>query len=242
MDIGSNGDIYLQHFDYSSKGVLSYLRTNNKAIDVTLSNWIYRTSDKLIFKFKNAGSHSNDWGRFINTADTNILAINYNLWSGRKAINFRRNGTYSGDNAYLFDSPSNTTKYYQVTLEAGGVEMLSGSERDVYTFTEFASAFGSVSDTDTTNPILFSPSGTNAVNVDFHELAVYRNGVLIHDYLPISSGIKDVIDNTVFTVTDSDVTYGSALTNDKIFNAYCKVNGAWQPLYETDIDDVNTGG
>lgn len=37
--------------------------------------------------------------------------------------------------------------------------------------------------------------------------------------------------------TVTDLTFGG----DYIFNAYCKVNGVWQDLIGTDIDDVNTG-
>lgn len=190
---------------------VGYIRTNNVAIGITLSNWLYRASDKLEFEYKNVGSHGNLWGIFLYTvANTNALQMQYNMWSGRTCMNVRHNGTWSGDGNYSFDGPNNLTKYYKVTLDGSAFSIMSGSERGTYNTTEVSTTIGTTSDTDTVNPVLFPTSSNNTLNVEFYGLRVYRSGTLIHNYQPTEGGVYDAVDGTTHLATASGGTYGGS--------------------------------
>lgn len=239
--LGSDGDIYLLH-KKTKDAVLSYLRTNNINLNVSLSNWTYRTSDKIVLKYKNVGAHGGLWGQFLNVANYQQLLLQYNLYNGRQCMNLYHGGAYSGDGAYWFAGPSDTTKYFAVILDGSDFSIRSGAGRDNYTAIEVSASLGTESDTDVSSPV-FNAEGTNTLNIEFHELEVYRDGVLIHDYLPIQGGIVDVVDDVGFPIMSQSVTYGTSYTMAKtVYGAYCKVNGSWQALEGTDVDDVNTGG
>ena len=231
-NLGNDGSIYIQHNGiYDVAGILSYLQTHNNMLDLTLSNWLYRASDKIILDYKNVGQHSNNWGTFIALPDINKLDIHYNLYSGRNAMNVRHNGAYSGDNYYVFDSPTNVEKYYSIVLDGAKFDIMSALSRESQKTAEISAAIGTENDTDIGNPILFPALNSSALNN------------LIHYYVPIQNGIYDIIDQTTFEISNANITYGSAISglseSGIITNVYCKKSGAWQELIGSYIGDVN---
>lgn len=245
-NLGNDGSIYIQHNEietYNVAGILSYLRTNNNTLDLILSNWLYRASDKFVLDYKNVGPHSNNWGTFIALPDTGKLDIHYNAYGYRSVINVKHNGTYSGDNNYAFDSITNVEKCYSIVLDGSNFSIMSALNRRDQKSTEISATIGTDDDTDIGNPILFPALNSSALNIEFHGLKVYRNGDLIHHYLPIQNGIIDIIDQTTFEISNANITYGSEISGPYesgiIINAYYKKSGAWQELIGTSIGDVN---
>ena len=244
-DLGNDGGIYIRHIETDVTGILSYLRTNNNTLDLTLSNWLYRASDKIVLDYKNVGQHSNNWGTFIALQDTNKLDIHYNLWSGRNAMNVRHNGAYSGDYSYVFDSPTDVEKYYSIILDGSDFSIMSSLSRESQKNVEVNASLGTTDGTDIGNPILFPALNSSALNIEFHDLKVYRNSSLIHYYVPIQNGITDIIDQTTFEISNANITYGSAVSgfsfseSGKITGVYCKKSGVWQDLIGSYIGDVS---
>ena len=240
---GENGAIYLEYLNAAS-GILSYVRTNNTVFDLVLSNWTYRTSDKVVFRFKNVGSHNDNWGVFLGVtpySSTGALWMQYNLYSGRTALNIAHGGSWSGDGNYSFTGPSNTSLYYEIIINGSNIEIKSGAARGKYNDTQVSTSLGSASDVDTSSPTLFPTNGSSKLNVEFHELMVYRGENLIHHYCPIQGGIKDLVDSTTYTISSAGATYGSAL-EPLITEAHLKKSNAWQNLIGSNINDVNVGG
>ena len=245
---GNNGDIYLQtYIDEIPSSVVEWLKTNNVPLDVELTNWTYRTSDKIVLHYKNNGSHSGNWGAFIwakvGSSPSNLY-FGHNFYSGRRCMNVYHGGGYSGDGAYTFDSPTDTTKFYELVSDGSNIQINSGTTRGAYTVKQVSASLGTESDTDTVCPVLFPTSGANYVNVEFHDLIVFRDGEKIHHYFPINGGIIDIVDNTTFTISSQSVTYGDALDPSElslITDSFLKKSNAWQALIGSNISDVNTG-
>lgn len=217
---------------------VGYIRTNNVALNITLSNWLYRTSDKFVLEYKNYGAHQATtygvFGRFLETSsgDSAQLALQYNTYSGRKCMNIAHAGSWAGDGNYTFDAPDNLVKYYEVTGDGNSFVMKSGSSRGTYTTTEFSQTVGSTSDTDTTNVTLFPSNSGNVLNIEFYGLRVYRGGTLIHNYQPTEGGVYDAVDGTTYLATASGGTYGGG--------SYALVSQTSKSITANDTYDTTT--
>lgn len=230
--LGEDGNIYFVYMPAQT------LKTNGHALDLILTNYIYRTSDKLVYRFKNSSIQTSSWP-YLFTVDAitnNIASVGYNLFNARKAINVRHGGAFSGDGNYPTDAVIDLTSYFEITLDGSNVAMKSGPTFGAYDTSEFTATLGTSDDTDTTNVTLLPSNSNNPQYFDFHELLVYRNDVLIHDYKPITGAIKDFIDNTTFNISTSGVIIQDA---GEITNAYFKKNGIWQLLIGSNINDFN---
>lgn len=230
--VGENGNIYLL---YNPTGVL---RTNGIAIDLVLTNYIYRTSDKLVYRYKNSHEQNYTWPALftVGTIGQAIASVQYNRFNGRKAINVRHGGGYSGDDNYPTNAVDDLVNCFEITFDGSDVSMKSGAAFGTYDTSIFSATLGTASDTDTDNLTLLPSNNNNPGFFDFHELMVYRNNELIHDYKPIPGAIKDFVDNTIFNISISGITI---LESGEIINAYFKKNGAWQTLVGTNISDIN---
>lgn len=78
-------------------------------------------------------------------------------------------------------------------------------------------------------------------NTELYSFQIFENNVLIHDYVPAldSNNVACLYDNV-----NSDYVYvnnGSVQKGNggEIISVFAKVNGLWQPLIGTDIDDLN---
>ena len=238
-DNGSDGDVYLKYYGEDQY----YMLTNNHVLDLDLINYIYRTSDKIVFRFKNIGTHIDKWGCLLRTtaSSTADLMVQYNMYSNRSVLNVAHGGSWSGDGNYTFDGPNNTSKYYELTIDGSSITLKSGLYYGDYNTTEFTATLGSASDVDTLSIKLFPTHGPSSLNIAFYEMEAYRDNALIHDYKPVSGGIKDLIDNTLFPVSVVGVTFQKYNSAGVIYDSFAKVNGTWHPLIGEDINNINIG-
>lgn len=78
-----------------------------------------------------------------------------------------------------------------------------------------------------------------------HGFKIYENDVLVHNFVPAldSNDIPCVYDEVAeeykYNLGSGSFEY---IEEGTIFKAYCKVNGSWQALEGTDVDDVSTEG
>jgi hypothetical protein len=97
---------------------------------------------------------------------------------------------------------------------------------------------------------LFSRRGSGGYSgiTNFVKIYDYLEDRYIRDFRPAMRNSDDVIGmydliNDVFYVNAGSGTFtASEIAYNSIIQAYCKVNGVWQSLIGTDIDDVNLGG
>lgn len=185
---------------------VEYIRTNRVAINVTLSNWIYRGTDKFEYIWKNNSAPSGNWPLHISTPSSNNwpLLLQYNLYSSRRVMNIQYMGTWSGDSNYSYDSPLDYSNYYCLTCYGDktftmtkGPSLLGVHDATVFNITHG----GTPTDVDYTPPVLYATSGTNAGDFDFFGIKVWRNGEVIHDYRPIQDGIYDLVDQTTYPIS-----------------------------------------
>lgn len=184
---------------------VEYIRSNFVNMETILTNWTYNTSDDFRIKFIQK-AYQGDWPAILGFP-TNLskLWINYNLWGGRSVINFRYNGTYSGDNAVYYSAPSNYTDMYELRMNGNKIIMKNLTTNAIVMNT----TIGTDTNTDIGN-LHFLPHYQNEqyyFDMMFYGLEVYRDGELIHNYLPCLEGIYDKVDGTLFTLP-SGVTYG----------------------------------
>ena len=84
-------------------------------------------------------------------------------------------------------------------------------------------------------------------NGTFYGCKIYENNTLVKDFIPFkdSNGtycIKDTISGTVFTPVGSPTGTEVHSGDDIVTSASLKVNGAWQNLVGSRLEDINTGG
>lgn len=185
--------------------LVEYVRTNFVNISLVLTNWTYRTSDKFEFHWKQHGYYD-QWGELIGVVpwSSSVLWINYNLWGGRHVLNFRHGGSYSGDSNYVFSDPYDYNSEYCITVNGNLISIKNVTNNTTVLATQ---TLGTATDTDTDNVTLLPKTANSSVDCSFYGLKVYREGVLIHNYVPCQEGIYDEVDDIIFSLP-SGVTYG----------------------------------
>lgn len=177
---------------------LKWIRTNNVALNIQLSNWIYRTSDKLQLFVQQASKGTGDWPAVLALAISNPnLYLQYNCYWGRSVMNVMHGGAYSGDSSYSYDSVNDFINYYMFELDGSNFSINKGTSFDDLV-PIVQQTLGTATDTDLSAPFLYPTNGTNLPDHIFYRLAVYRAGELIHDYHPYSGGVVDVIGGSTY--------------------------------------------
>ena len=177
---------------------LQWIRTNNVALNIQLTNWIYRTSDKLRLFVQQASKGTGNWPAVLALAisDPNLY-LQYNYYSNRSVMNVQHGRSYSGDSMYSYDSVNDFTSFYMFELDGSNFTINKGTS-----FNNLSpivqQSLGTATDTDLTAPYLYPTNGNNLPDHVFYRLAVYRAGELIHDYRPYSGGVIDIIDGTTY--------------------------------------------
>jgi len=179
---------------------LQWIRTNHVALNILLSNWVYRTSDKFELIYKQNSNPRGNWAAFMATAVANSAAlyIQYNLYGSRRVMNFAHSGIWSGDASYSYDSPYDNDNYYRIVVDGSDIGLYKGTTIDETTTRVITASLGSESDTDTLPIYLFVTNGTNTLDVFFYSLKVWRNDILIHEYVPCNGGVLDIVTDTEF--------------------------------------------
>lgn len=228
--IGNNGDVYLRFFDDSEFVALEYLGIES-----------------------NGGPYI-DTG-FILTPDTEC------------EVDMQYTST-PNNNSWMFGSyqvnKQTTLGYTQGTiwLQVGGANtgLALDNNRHVYkaTHTNFLidgvvqSGQPNWSNTVQSNVRLFYINdGSPSNNCKLYSCKLWNNDTLVRYFVPAKRvsdgvlGLLDVVNIVFYTNTGSGSFVGGeeeSWSISPIIGSFCKVNGVWQSLIGTDINDVNLGG
>lgn len=227
--IGNDGDIYLLHTSDALTNIgASYIDTG----------YICKSDTKIVCKCKIAGGE-----RF------------YSPFGVRNAASATAQGFYlmrdSSDVFYIV--------FGSEMIEVSGMQASSVIDKNV-TITLEPNSF-SITGDGIDRSITFSSGTPDAVNtlyiftmneagvalsnrycyMDLYAFKIYESNVLVHDFTPAdnsgSPSLYDDVDGSYIDCTGNTVTYNDSKT---IISAYLKVNGAWQNLIGSDINDVTT--
>jgi hypothetical protein len=93
-----------------------------------------------------------------------------------------------------------------------------------------------------------SGSASNFSKYKLKRFKIWDSETLVRDFVPVKRnsddvvGLYDVVNDTFYTNAGSGTFIaGKEFDGNGIVNTKLKVNGAWQELIGSDIDDVNTG-
>lgn len=186
--------------------ILQYIRTNNVALEIELSNYVYQTADRVIMVYKRESAPVSQWGLFISTRgerpNTANLLVQDNLYGGRRCMNFNHAGVWSGDGAYTYDSPQDTINYYKIDVDGSNIGLYKGADLQSITNRVINETLGTTS-TANTLPLVVTPAASSGsvLDISIFSIRIWRDGNLIHDYVPIHAGFHDNVDNTEYVTT-----------------------------------------
>ena len=226
---------------------LEWIRTKYVAFDIVLSNWIYRTSDKFEFIYKQHANPIGQWPAFLFTEQRNQAAIiiQYNLYSNRRVMNFGHGGSWSGDSSYSYSSPLDNDNYYKIVVDGSDIGLFKGADMDDMSERVITATLGTASDIDTL-PIKFLPlvSSNSKFDIYFYSLKVWRNNILIHNYVPYSGGVLDLIDETIYTTSNTGYEDGPEwippVPPSGEFSVYIQRNNSEAIHLDKDLTDILT--
>lgn len=123
---------------------------------------------------------------------------------------------WAGDGNVSYTSPFDYVNFYKFKLENGTFTMLKGSDyNDISTvvFT-YSRPVGSDADTNTVKLLKHTLTAQTAMDINIYGLKVWRNGNLIHNYIPGSTGLHDAVDNTDYAYDVTGCSYGIEYPDD----------------------------
>lgn len=94
--------------------------------------------------------------------------------------------------------------------------------------------------------INYSGGALTTANARVYGCKLYNGSTLVRDFVPCirqnddTVGMYDVVNNTFYSNAGTG-TFVAGPTGEPVTNAYAKVNGTWQDLIGTDINDINLG-
>lgn len=246
--LGNNGDIYLHyvgndpsyplpsdatHVSYIKNVLGQYIRTGYNGLDNSEFRIIFRYDAPQTQQYpipfggrRNAGSLGDCVYAFYSNLSTTIswggneyssaLPIGYSSILGKIAIVEFSKGTYT----ITFDGVPHTYTFNPTAIGTGTI--------DIGIFTGI---FGNVYN-----------NAFSSVGMCLFDFEIRESGTLVHKYIPCldPNGVPCLYDyiaeEYLYNAGSGEFTYGAG---EPIIMAYCKVNGSWQPLIGTDINDVN---
>lgn len=229
--LGSDGDIYLQYIHIPS-GVtpLEYIQsTGTQYIDTD----VLATSDIAVevefFDYEFSG-------------DSLLFGYRPNSWNGGLGVNNNGNSKM-----YLYYGGSNNGGIIP-PMESGIVKLENG----IRTINGYEAYFTPTTFSYSYQIFIFATNNNGTASYfskyKIKSLKMWEDGTLIRHFIPA----KDTDDIAcLYDLINDDFYYdggggtfleGNEINDDYIINSYCKVNGTWQALEGTDVDDVNTEG
>ena len=227
--IGSNGDLYLQHFpntaptgytalDYVELVNGGYVNTGIVPSNHFVDAWLYDVS------------YTNDKHWFGTTAGASYMHFT----------------TYS--NRYYWGRNGNEANGGSWTSGLHHVEYNKGSN---YQIIIDGTVIGSGTNSVSAQPLDIGRRNTaaNAANLRVLSIKMYNKSddSLVLDLIPVQRnsdsaiGFYDTVSGNFFGNAGSGTFISGGNPTGQIINAYAKVNGTWQGLIGTNIDDINFG-
>ena len=252
---GSNGAMYLKYFQApsaipASATLLEYIQ--NTAGQYVNTGYSGNDDSRYVIDFTLSSAQTADWptpfgGRpnvaNVTNAQNIHLARNEKNYDGQ-AVGW---GILATNVIAGVGATAMVGKRTQIILEAGNLEITIDGTHYQGTFTP-----GTV--TNSTPIGIFtmlvndSPQSFGNMNaMRLHSFKIYENDVLQRDFYPVldSNGVPCLYDivtgNYYYNQGSGNFTAGPVVNEGIITDTYAKVNGAWQDLIGTDIDDINLG-
>lgn len=178
-----------------------------------LSNWLYVDED-FDFIYKNASNPSSSglWPIVLTSAPdpTNAgreyLYVQYNFYNGRRVMNIRHGGVWSGDGAYSYDSPYDYDNFYKLSKRGSDFTLYKGADVESLSNVAFTATLGeSTSPTPSALKILYTNS---TFSVIIHSFVGYSDGDIIHNYVAHKDGsLIDTLDGTIIRPSGTGTVY-----------------------------------
>ena len=233
--IGDNGQLYLKYIDIADTYSLrEYIEVGNTAgpyintgLTTSSNDAKLTTEAEVIYSYTDRPDH-NTWM--------------FGAFSGYGIILGYQNGQtegYVGSGGKLLDYDTNV---HTVAFKDGGLYADDALKQT-----------GNWTQIPNNTPIyIFGRGGDNRVikNTRIYRCKIWQNGVLLRDLIPVQRksddeiGMLDLVNN-VFYDNDGTGSFTCGGTSDissPIFKSYAKINGQWQNLIGTNIDDILAGG
>lgn len=230
--IGDNGQLYLKYIDIADAYLLrEYIEVGNTAgpyintgLTTSSNDAKLTTEAEVIYSYTDRPDH-NTWM--------------FGAFSGYGIILGYQNGQtegYVGSGGKLLDYDTNV---HTVEFKDGGL-YADDTLKQTGNWTQIPN----------NTPIyIFGRGGDNRVikNTRIYRCKIWQNGVLLRDLIPVQRksddeiGMLDLVNN-VFYDNDGTGSFTCGGTSDissPIFKSYAKVNGQWQNLIGTNIDDID---
>ena len=171
--------------------------------------------------------------------NTNAIYLGYNNSNGRTYVGYA--GSWHDFNSGAVD----------INRHKWEIDLQTGTQTMTVDGNVFATTSNTFTETTAAgNLFLFARSnGANKFIGQIFRVKIYDyldNGNLIRDFVPAvrdsdgAVGMYDIV-NDVFYTNAGTGEFTANDNNGEIIATYAKVNGAWQNLIGTDINDVNTG-
>lgn len=238
--VGSDGAIYLQTTPAGIKN------TSGQYIDTGYSG---NDDSKYVIDFRFDKNQSSLWVAPFGGRPNPSAASNASIFTlAKDTNNYTESAIHWGSATELTGWPGANElkgKYVHLELSAGLAKMaVDGVPLTNKTWTP-------LSITETTHIGLFAALANNQYQswspmdeMVLYRFKIYENNVLVHDFEPAVDTnnvvcLKDNVTGDYKYVNSGTLT--SIAESDDIQIAYLKVNGAWQALIGSDIDDVDTG-
>lgn len=163
---------------------LQGIRTNYVQGAYIDSRFVYTPQDTIKIYIKNLASPASygNWPVIMTRASgaSNSPVLAYNLWNGRKVINARYDGQYSGDGALSYSDPYDYQNIYCFELAKNIFNIYKGATFDDLTLTVNLNFSASASTAEVNDLRFFDTTITsNRTDCIFYKAEQYRNGVLI---------------------------------------------------------------
>lgn len=236
---GQNGNIYLKYNDAQAYELpnnytpLTYIETISGAYIDTGVTPTVDTSADLYGLVPLEGSR---YGNLLGEGDRSgrIWAIRYT--ENGKAIQF----LLGVDGDAINSSDVTVGESYDIHAEAGKL-VVNGTEYTGTTAVSFSDPMSTLK--------IFSDGGQQAASARISRCKIYEDGVLIRDMVPArceggavaagTIGMYDMVnDEFHYDTGGRTIVAGPVMVDDQITAAYLKVNGSWQNLFESSLDDV----
>lgn len=163
---------------------LQGIRTNYVQGAYVNSRFVYTPQDTIKIFIKNLASPAayGNWPKILTRASgaNNSPSLGYNLWNGRKVINARYDGQYSGDGALSYSDPYDYQNIYCFELAKNIFNIYKGATFDDLALTASFTFSASASTTEV-NDLRFFDTVTESYRTDciFFKAEQYRNDILI---------------------------------------------------------------
>ena len=233
-NVGQDGDIYLEYLNIPTGCVaLEYIESTGTQYIDTLFTPNQDTSLEVDVAVKELSP---------SVSFTPISDNSKNTSANRFGIGYDSNKKVQYNyNVYHYGTASvNLNERHKIALKKN-VAYIDGKQDGTFSETTFTSpsslfAFGGY----------VGSSEIRKTKIRLYSLKLWNGDTLVRNFIPIKDAndtvclYDSVNDDYYYNSGTGNFVAGDELDSNAIINAYCKVNGSWQALEGTDIDDVNT--